>query len=128
MKGDEDETILLVEDDDGVRRLARVTLERSGYRVLEAVNPRHAAEVASEFSGPIHLLLSDIIMPESDGPPLFASLRQRRPNLRALYMSGYADATIVRRGVIEQGTPFLPKPFTPAALVRKVRDVLDAPS
>jgi signal transduction histidine kinase/ActR/RegA family two-component response regulator len=121
------ETVLLVEDDESVRRLTRVTLERVGYRVLQAGNPKEAERLASEFTGPIHLLLSDIIMPESEGPPLMDRLVRARPAVRALYMSGYADEAIVRQGLLVEGTPFLPKPFTPQALARKVRDVLDAP-
>jgi two-component system cell cycle sensor histidine kinase/response regulator CckA len=121
------ETVLLVEDDEGVRLLARVTLEHSGYRVLQAGNPREAAQLASEFAGPIHLLLSDIIMPESEGPLLFDRLITVRPALRVLYMSGYANEAILRHVLLVEGTPFLQKPFTPQALTRRVRDVLDAP-
>jgi two-component system, cell cycle sensor histidine kinase and response regulator CckA len=120
------ETVLLVEDDAGVRLLARVALERVGYLVLEASNPKEAARVASDHSGPIDLLLSDVIMPESDGPPLWGQLLRTRPALRALYMSGYASEAILR-DILVDGTPFLQKPFTPQALTRKVRDVLDAP-
>jgi PAS domain S-box-containing protein len=120
------ETILVVEDDASVRRLARLSLERSGYKVVEAENPKQALRVASEFDGTIALLLSDVIMPESDGPPLFQSLVALRPGLRVLYMSGYADDAVVRHGIVVEGTPFLQKPFTPLALSIKVRDVLDA--
>jgi two-component system cell cycle sensor histidine kinase/response regulator CckA len=119
------ETILLVEDDEGVRLLARVALEHSGYRVLQAANPKEAARLASEFDGPIHLLLSDVIMPESEGPPLLDRLVSTRPEIRVLYMSGYAGEA-VRHVLLVEGTPFLQKPFTPQALARKVRDVLDA--
>ena len=119
------ETILLVEDDDAVRLLARVTLERAGYRVLHAGNPKEAIRVAREYARPIHLLLSDVIMPESEGPPLFERLVKIQPGLRVLYMSGYADEAIVRHGVLVEGTPFLQKPFMPLALARKVRDVLE---
>ncbi len=118
------ETILLVEDDEGVRLLARSTLERAGYRVLVAGNPKEAAWLAEDFGGPIQLLLSDVIMPESEGPPLFDRLAIARPDLRVLYMSGYADEAI-RHVLLVDGTPFLQKPFTPQALTRKVRDVLD---
>ena len=121
------ETILVVEDDDAVGLLARVTLERSGYRVLQAGNPKEAMRLAGDFSGPIHLLLSDVIMPESEGPLLFDRLAKLQRGLRVLYMSGYADEAIVRHGVLVEGTPFLQKPFTPLALARKVRDVLEAP-
>ena len=121
------ETIFVVEDDEGLRRLARRALESSGYRLLEAGNPREAVQTASEYAGPIHLLLSDVVMPESEGAPLIDRLTAARPGLRVLYMSGYPDETIVHHGVLEEGVPFLQKPFTPQALARKVRDVLDAP-
>ncbi len=83
--------------------------------------------MVGEFAGPIHLLVSDVIMPESDGPPLLDRLVKEHPAVRVLYMSGYADEAIVRHGILVEGTPFLQKPFTPQALTQKVRDVLDAP-
>ena len=113
-----------VEDDDAVRLLARRTLERNGYHVLQAANPKEAVRLASEFEGPIHLLLSDVIMPESEGPPLFERLTKKR-DLRVLYMSGYADDAIVRHSGLAEGTPFLQKPFTSQALARRVRETLD---
>ncbi|MEP7305949.1 MAG: response regulator [Acidobacteriota bacterium] len=121
------ETILLVEDDESVRLLTRIALERAGYRVLEAGNPKEAMRLVSEFRAPIHLLLSDVIMPESEGQPLFDRLSAIIPELRVLYMSGYADDAIVRHGVLVEGTPFLQKPFTSLDLGRKVREVLQAP-
>jgi nitrogen-specific signal transduction histidine kinase/CheY-like chemotaxis protein len=121
------ETVLVVEDDEGLRGLARRGLESSGYHLLEAGNPREAVEIAGEYARPIHLLLSDVVMPESEGAPLIERLTAVRPGLRVLYMSGYADETIVHHGVLKEGIPFLQKPFTLQALARKVRDVLDAP-
>jgi two-component system cell cycle sensor histidine kinase/response regulator CckA len=121
------ETILVVEDDEAVRRLARLILERIGYRVVEAENPREAVRVADRFGERIDLLLSDLIMPESDGAPLIDRLTKIHPDLRVLYISGYADEAVVRHGVIVEGTPFLQKPFTPLGLSGKVREVLDAP-
>jgi PAS domain S-box-containing protein len=119
------ETVLLVEDNGPVRQLTRVMLEGSGYRVLEASNPRQAARVADAFVGPIHLLVSDVILPESDGPPLLRRLAEKRPAILALYMSGYGDDAV--RDVLGiAGTPFLEKPFTPQALSQKVRRVLDS--
>ena len=120
------ETVLVVEDDEAVRHLARVTLQRNGYRVLEAGSPREALGIASAYGAAIQLLLSDVIMPDSEGPPLIERLRTVRPSLRVLYMSGYADDAIIGQGVLDAGTPFLQKPFTPLALAQKVRDVLDA--
>ena len=117
-------TILLVEDDAGVRLLTSLTLRRLGYHVLEAGDPEDAARLAAEFTGPIHLMLSDVIMPNSHGPPLLQRLLALRPALRALYMSGYADDA-VRKVLLVDGMPFIQKPFTPDALARKVREVLD---
>jgi PAS domain S-box-containing protein len=119
------ETVLLVEDDQAVRRLARVTLERAGYNILHAANPKEAVRVTADSNARIDLLLSDVVMPESDGPLLFDRLRPQHPGLRVLYISGYADEAIVRHGILVEGTPFLQKPFSPHALARKVRDVLD---
>jgi PAS domain S-box-containing protein len=121
------ETILLVEDDEAVRLLVRISLERTGYRVLEAGHPKEAMRLANGFLAPIDLLLSDVIMPESDGPPLFDRLTTLQPGLRVLYMSGYADEAVLHQGVLVEGTPFLQKPFTSLTLARKVRDVLDGP-
>jgi CheY-like chemotaxis protein len=120
------ETILLVEDDDAVRLLARVTLERIGYSVLQAGSPKEAMLLVGASAMPIHLLLSDIIMPDSEGTPLFDRLVRVHPGLRILYMSGYADEAILRHGVLMEGTPFMQKPFTPLVLARKIRDVLEA--
>ena len=120
------ETVLVVEDDDAVRPLVRIALQRAGYRVIEACNPKDAVRVATDFGGPIDLLLSDVIMPESDGPALHGLLRASHPDLRVLYMSGYADDTIVRQGILVEGTPFIQKPFSPRSLASKVREVLDA--
>jgi two-component system cell cycle sensor histidine kinase/response regulator CckA len=121
------ETILLVEDDEAVRRLARLILERTGYRVVDAENPKEALRLVNQFEGRIDLLVSDLIMPDSDGAPLSERLARVHPNLRVLYISGYADEAVVRHGVIVEGTPFLQKPFTPLALTGKIREVLDAP-
>ena len=120
------ETVFVVEDDAAVRHLARLTLQRNGYRVLEAGSPREALAIAGASTEPIHLLLSDVIMPDSEGPPLIDRLRTGRPGLQVLYMSGYTDDRIATHGVLDEGTPFLHKPFTPVALAQKVREVLDA--
>jgi DNA-binding NtrC family response regulator len=120
------ETVLVVEDDSAVRLLARVTLQRNGYHVLEAGNPQEAVRIANDYTNPIHILLTDVIMPESEGAPLVSRLRVSRPELPVLYMSGYTDDAIVHHGVLEDGIPFLQKPFTPHGLANKVREVLDA--
>jgi len=101
-----------------------VALERAGYRVLHASNPKEAMQLAAQAVGPIDLLLSDVIMPESEGPLLFDRLKPRHADLRVLYMSGYADDAILKHGMMVEGVPFLQKPFTPAELTRKVREAL----
>jgi two-component system cell cycle sensor histidine kinase/response regulator CckA len=119
------ETVLLAEDDPSVRLLARLSLQRCGYTVLEAGNAGEALALAEDYAQRIDLLLSDVIMPDSAGTPLIGRLQQRRPDLRVLYMSGYTDDAIVHHGVLDEGTAFLQKPFTPHALAQKVREVLD---
>lgn len=120
------ETIMLVEDEDSVRALSRTVLERLGYRVLVAANPQEALAMMATHSEPIDLLLTDIMMPGDTGPELFRRLSAVRPTTRVLYTSGYADQAIISRGVLEAGAPFLQKPFSVAALARKVREVLDS--
>jgi CheY-like chemotaxis protein len=121
------ETILLAEDEEPVRVLARRCLEGMGYRVLAASRADEALQMAERHAGPIHLLLTDVVMPGGSGPELAAQLAARHPEMRVLYMSGYTDDAIVHRGVIAPGIELLEKPFNPAALARKVRDVLDHP-
>ena len=120
------ETILVVEDEEGVRRLAERILGQRGYRVLAAATPRLAVEVAARHEGRIDLLLSDVVLPEISGKLLAEQLIAARPSLRVLYMSGYTDNAIVHHGVLEPDTPFVQKPFPPATLLRKVRELLDA--
>jgi CheY-like chemotaxis protein len=119
------ETVLLAEDEAPVRAVARQTLERHGYRVLEAPSAEAALDVADRYSGPIHLLLTDVIMPGLSGRDLAVRLATLRPDVRVIYMSGYTDDAITRHGVLEPGFVFVQKPFTPDALARTVRDVLD---
>ena len=120
------ETILLVEDEAEVRDLAHDILELGGYRVLEAATPEEAERICRDEQSPIHLLLTDVVMPHMGGRVLAERLTAARPAMRVLYMSGYTDDTIVHHGVLGQGSAFLPKPFTPNDLSRKVRAVLDA--
>jgi signal transduction histidine kinase/CheY-like chemotaxis protein len=120
------ETILLVEDEESVRVLSRILLERAGYLVLDAANPQEALATISGYAEPIDLLLTDVMMPGESGPELFRHLIAARPETRVLYISGYADQAIVSRGVLEAGVPFLQKPFSAAGLARKVREVLDS--
>jgi PAS domain S-box-containing protein len=118
------ETILLVEDEDGVRRLAQLALERQGYTVLDASNGRKAIEAIDTYHGPLHLIITDVVMPGMNGRELVEILRTRFPNLKALYMSGYTDDAVLRRGIKQESQAFLQKPFSPADLVQKVQRVL----
>jgi PAS domain S-box-containing protein len=119
------ETVLLVEDDDMVRNLVRETLERDGYTVIDANSPTEARRAADRHQGAINLLITDVIMPKTNGRELAEQLLKRRPNLKVLYMSGYTDSAIASSGVLQKEMSFLQKPFTPAALVNKVREVLE---
>jgi len=120
------ETVLLAEDAAAVRAVARQVLERQGYTVLEAPDGELALHLAQRHSGPIHLLLTDVVMPGMSGRQLADRLAHARPDIKVLYASGYTDDSVVRHGVLEEGTPYLQKPFTPESLARKVRDVLDS--
>ena len=120
------ETILIVEDEDAVRKLAMSVLESHGYRILAASGPEEANLICQKHSEPIHLLLTDVVMPQWSGRNLAEYLKFLRPEMKILYMSGYTDDTVVRHGVIREGMPFLQKPFTPEALLRRVRGLLDA--
>ena len=115
----ETETILLCDDEGGIRRLVSTILGRHGYHVLEAKSGKHAMVVAEAHSGPIHLLLSDVLMPELDGPGLAEQLQAVRPDVRVIFMS----AEWVPDGVC----PFVQKPFLPSALMRTIRDALAQP-
>jgi PAS domain S-box-containing protein len=122
------ETILLVEDEDGVRQLARDVLEACGYTVLATGDPREALTIAERRGEEIDLLVTDMVMPTIRGSALAAQLRRRMPDLRLLYVSGYTDEMATPGGKIEPPAPLLQKPFTPPALARAVRDALDADS
>jgi PAS domain S-box-containing protein len=120
------ETILLVEDEDVVRGLARKILEHAGYKVVEASCGKEAIRLCLERAEPIDLLLTDVVMPETSGKEVADRLTELLPGLRVLFMSGYTDEAIVHHGVLDSNVEFIQKPFTPAALVRKVRAVLDS--
>ena len=122
------ETILLVEDEDSVRAVARESLRRHGYAVLEAMSAEAALEVSGGFDGEIELLLTDVVMPGLSGRALADRLASTRPSTKVLYMSGYTDAAIDQHGVLEPGLNYLQKPFTPDILAQKVREVLDQPA
>jgi len=120
------ETILLAEDAAAVRVAARQILERLGYTVLEAPTGRDALSIASKRLSPIHLLLTDVVMPEMSGRELTEQFARLRPDAKVLYMSGYTDDAIVRHGILRPGIEYLQKPFSPDTLARKVREVLDS--
>jgi len=120
------ETILLVEDEDSVRRLAKRVLQAQGYTLLEAINGADALRLAADYGGVIDLLLSDVVMPELGGRLLAERLLTARPDTEVLFMSGYTDDEILRRGLLERGQRLLQKPFTATSLAHEVRTVLDA--
>jgi len=121
-------TVLLVEDDDQLRRLAHRALAGQGYTVLEAERGATALDIARRHKGVIDLLLTDVIMPDTNGRKLADALRASRPGLRVLFMSGYPDGAIGSQGVLDHGVAYLAKPFSTEAIIRKVREVLKAPA
>ncbi|HUF28114.1 MAG TPA: ATP-binding protein [Gemmatimonadaceae bacterium] len=119
------ETVLLVEDDAAVRMVASRILLRQGYRVLEARSPSEALEVVTSHPTTIELVLTDLVLPEMGGRELAERLLDVRPKMSVLYMSGYTDDAVIRRGLLEPGMPFISKPFTVEGMVRTVRETLD---
>jgi signal transduction histidine kinase/ActR/RegA family two-component response regulator/HAMP domain-containing protein len=119
------EAILLVEDDEEVRAIARETLEGAGYEVLAASSAAEGLHLAGGVSRPLRLLLTDVVMPQMSGRELAQRMAGSHRDLRVLYISGYTDDAIVRHGVLEEGVAFLQKPFTPEMLLRRVREAID---
>ena len=119
------ETILLVEDEEVVRKLAVRILKRQGYTVLEGSHGNEAIDVCKQHKGPVHLLLTDVVMPQMSGRELAERITSIRPGIKILYMSGYTDNTIAHHGILDKGMNFIQKPFTVDGLARKVREVLD---
>lgn len=119
------ETILLVEDEAAVRESSREFLAGIGYTVLAASNGDHALQVAREYPGPIDLMITDVVMPHLGGPQLAEQLLAERPRIKVLFVSGYAESTVLRHGAIDVRNCFLPKPFTLKVLARKIRQILE---
>jgi CheY-like chemotaxis protein len=122
------ETVVVTEDAPALRATAHQILTRYGYTVLDAPDGKAALALTARHSGPIHLLLTDVVMPEMSGRELAERFKAKCPEVRVLYMSGYTDHAVVRHGVLEPGISYLQKPFTPDSLARKVREVLDGSS
>jgi CheY-like chemotaxis protein len=118
------ETMVLVEDDTEVRDMAQEILQQHGYTVLVAANGHEALQYGAQHDGPIHMLLTDVVMPGMSGRELADRLARIRPAIHVLYMSGYTDEALSHHGVLDPGTALLPKPFTPHGLIQKVREVL----
>ena len=120
------ETVLVVEDDEGVRRVLLKMLQQAGYRVLGASDGEEAIEMCRAGDATLHVLITDVVMPRMGGRELAARLRQVTPDMKVLFVSGYADSVVLHHGVLEADTHFLQKPFTVEQLGRKVREVLEA--
>ncbi len=119
------ETILLVEDDDSVRKLTQLTLAEQGYALLEACNGADALAMFEKQGEKIDLVITDVVMPQMSGPALIQRLREKQPNLKVLFLSGYNDSVLVRHGVLLSELCYLPKPFTLQELLERVREILD---
>jgi CheY-like chemotaxis protein len=121
------ETVLLVEDEQAIRALTRRILESAGYTVLEAASGADALRLLDSHPGVVHLLLTDVVMPGMNGRELSGRVAAQRPSTKVLFASGYTDDAILRHGVLDAGSSFISKPYTPSELKRRVRAVLDGP-
>lgn len=122
------ETLLIVENEAAIRNLLQMALRRNGYTVLTAESGREALDLVQDHSGPIHLLITDVVMPDIDGPELVRRLSTLRPDTRTLFMSGYMDDALGDHGVLPTNVNFIQKPFSPRAFAQKVREILDGTS
>lgn len=121
------ETVLLAEDEAAVRSLLRRTLEQKGYVVLEAANGKEALQLCRQHDGPIHVLITDVVMPHLNGPDLAKQVQLLHPDVRVIFLSGYADSAVLQRGLDQSQAVFVPKPFRPESLIRQMRELLDRP-
>ena len=119
------ETLLIVENESAIRNLLQVALRRNGYTVLAAESGREALEMVRNHTGAIHLLITDVMMPDMDGPELVRQLSTIRPDTRTLFMSGYMDDTLGERGILATNANFIQKPFSPRTIAQRVREILD---
>jgi CheY-like chemotaxis protein len=122
------ETILIAEDSDSLREMAKEYLESVGYNILEGSSGKEALQRAKDFDGPIHLLLTDVVMPEMNGADLASEIASLRPGIKVIFTSGYTPDAIARQGVLDPAVTFIQKPYRPKALARKIREVLDEAS
>jgi DNA-binding NtrC family response regulator len=119
--------VLLVEDESTVRNILNIVLKDSGYKAIESRDCIEALQICDQYAAPIHLLVTDVVMPGMNGPELVKKLLNIHPEMKVLYISGYSRETIFQSGEQEQGFGYLGKPFTPRAFLRKVRELLDTP-
>jgi two-component system, cell cycle sensor histidine kinase and response regulator CckA len=119
------ETLLIVENEAAIRNLLQVALQRNGYTVLAAESAREALALVRSHTGAIHLLITDVVMPDMDGPELVGHLSTIRPETRTLFMSGYMDDTLGDRGILSTNANFIQKPFSPRTIAQRVREILD---
>lgn len=119
------ETLLIVENEGAIRNLLQMALRKDGYTVLAAESGREALEIVRDHDGAIHLLITDVMMPDMDGPELVRQLATVRPGTRTLFMSGYMDEALGEHGILPMHVNFIQKPFSPRAIAEKVRDILD---
>ena len=119
------ETLLLVEDDDNVREFVTLSLQSFGYAVIAVPDGKAAVSLYANRKTPIDLVVTDVVMPDMSGRVLAETLRESSPDLKVLFVSGYTDDAVVRHGILQANVEFLQKPFTPDALARKVREVID---